>query len=94
MKEFNDLADFGHDEISELLALAERLRTSPEPTALQGKVLSMLFLSPSLRTMASFQAAMTRLGGGVLCDIAGDVHPRPGIAAGHRDGRRGRGARS
>ena len=37
MKEFNDLADFGHDEISELLALAERLRTNPEPTAPAGQ---------------------------------------------------------
>lgn len=83
MKVFNDLADFGHDEISELLALAERLRSNPEPTALQGKVLSLLFLSPSLRTMASFQAAMTRLGGGSFVispemSIHG-LESRPGI---------------
>ena len=60
MKVFNDLADFSHDEIRDLLALADRLHKNPEPTALQGKVLSMLFLSPSLRTMASFQAASPR----------------------------------
>ena len=64
MKAFNDLADFGADEINSLLALAGRLDEHPEPEALRGKVLALLFLSPSLRTLASFQAAMTRLGGG------------------------------
>ncbi len=64
MKAFNDLADFSRDEISALVALAGRLDAHPEPEALKGKVLSLLFLSPSLRTLASFQAAMTRLGGG------------------------------
>lgn len=83
MKAFNDLADFSPDEISELLQLAERLKTQPEPDALRGKVLSMLFLSPSLRTLASFQSAMTRLGGGSFVispemSIHG-LESRPGI---------------
>ncbi len=64
MKAFNDLADFSREEIKDLIALAARLEANPEPEALKGKVLSLLFLSPSLRTLASFQAAMTRLGGG------------------------------
>lgn len=64
MKAFNDLADFSDDEINALIELANRLDTHPEPEALKGKVLSLLFLSPSLRTLASFQAAMVRLGGG------------------------------
>jgi N-acetylornithine carbamoyltransferase len=64
MKAFNDLADFSNAEISDLIALANRLEEFPEPEALKGKVLSLLFLSPSLRTLASFQAAMVRLGGG------------------------------
>ncbi len=64
MKAFNDLADFTIEEIQALVALADRLDSHPEPEALKGKVLSLLFLSPSLRTLASFQAAMTRLGGG------------------------------
>ncbi len=64
MKEFHDLADFQPDEVDALLKLAARLETTPEPQALAGKVLALLFLSPSLRTLASFQAAMTRLGGG------------------------------
>src|SRR5882672_840966 len=66
MRRFNDLADFSNEEIKDLIALAARLDNSPEPRALEGKVLSLLFLSPSLRTLSSFQAAMIRLGGGAF----------------------------
>ena len=66
MRRFNDLADFSNEEIKELIALAARLDKNPEPRALEGKVLSLLFLSPSLRTLSSFQAAMIRLGGGAF----------------------------
>lgn len=83
MKAFNDLADFSRDEIAALLELATRLDRVPEPDALRGRVLSLLFLSPSLRTLASFQAAMTRLGGGSFV-ISPDMsihglETRPGI---------------
>jgi N-acetylornithine carbamoyltransferase len=83
MKAFNDLADFSEDEIATLLTLASRLDRKPEPHALSGKVLALLFLSPSLRTLASFQAAMTRLGGGAFV-ISPDmsihgIETRPGI---------------
>ena len=83
MKAFNDLADFSNEEIAALLELANRLDAHPEPEALRGKVLSLLFLSPSLRTLASFQAAMTRLGGGSFV-ISPDMsihglETRPGI---------------
>jgi N-acetylornithine carbamoyltransferase len=64
LKHFHDLADFRRDEIEALLALASRLQRQPEPRALAGKVLALLFLSPSLRTLSSFQASMVRLGGG------------------------------
>ncbi|HZF30419.1 MAG TPA: N-acetylornithine carbamoyltransferase [Gammaproteobacteria bacterium] len=66
MRHFNDLADFSREEIHNLIALAARLDKHPEPRALEGKVLSLLFLSPSLRTLSSFQAAMIRLGGGAF----------------------------
>ena len=83
MKEFHDLADFQAEEVDALLKLAARLEQHPEPTALQGKVLALLFLSPSLRTLASFQAAMIRLGGGSFVispnmSIHG-LETRPGI---------------
>lgn len=63
MKRFFDLAHFERDEICALLDLAQRLQTHPEPQALAGKILGLLFFNPSLRTLASFQAAMARLGG-------------------------------
>ncbi len=66
MNFFNDLADFSVAEIRELITLARRLDDNPEPRALEGKVLSLLFLSPSLRTLISFQSAMARLGGGTF----------------------------
>jgi N-acetylornithine carbamoyltransferase len=83
MKVFNDLADFSREEIAALLELSNRLDEKPEPEALNGKVLSLLFLSPSLRTLASFQAAMIRLGGGAFVispemSIHG-IETRPGI---------------
>jgi len=83
MKAFNDLADFSNEEIQALIDLAKHLDSNPEPEALKGKVLSLLFLSPSLRTLASFQAAMTRLGGGSFVispemSIHG-IESRPGI---------------
>ena len=64
MREIHKLEDLGAAGIREIVALAARLRERPEPRALEGKVLALLFLNPSLRTQASFQAAMTRLGGG------------------------------
>ena len=83
MKEFHDLADFSLDEIEDLLNLASRLKKSPEPRSLEGKVLALLFMSPSLRTLASFQSAMVRLGGGSFV-ISPDmsihgIETRPGI---------------
>jgi N-acetylornithine carbamoyltransferase len=63
MKRFLDLADFERAEVSALLELARRLERSPEPHALAGKILGLVFFNPSLRTLASFQAGMARLGG-------------------------------
>jgi N-acetylornithine carbamoyltransferase len=63
MERFNDLADLSIEEVRALLKLAGKLEREPQPRALQGKVLGLLFLSPSLRTLTSFQAAMGRLGG-------------------------------
>ena len=63
MKRFMDLADFSREEVQGLLQLAQRLQSHPEPRALAGKILGLVFFNPSLRTLASFQVAMTRLGG-------------------------------
>src|SRR5215467_9920117 len=63
MKRFVDLGDFSGDEVVALLELARRLERQPEPRALAGRILGLLFFNPSLRTLASFQTAMARLGG-------------------------------
>jgi N-acetylornithine carbamoyltransferase len=63
MQRFIDLADVPRPQVLELLELARRLERTPEPEALRGKVLGLLFLNPSLRTLASFQSGMARLGG-------------------------------
>jgi N-acetylornithine carbamoyltransferase len=63
VKRFLDLAELAREDVVDLLALAQRLQEKPEPRALAGKVLGLLFLNPSLRTLASFQAGMMRLGG-------------------------------
>lgn len=62
MKRFLSLADLSREEVVELLALADRLEKHPD-RSLAGKVLGLLFFNPSLRTLASFQAGMSRLGG-------------------------------
>ncbi len=63
MNRFLDLADLSREEVVDLLALAQRLQEHPEPTALAGRILGLLFMNPSLRTLASMQAGMARLGG-------------------------------
>jgi N-acetylornithine carbamoyltransferase len=63
MKRFLDLADFSREQIVDLLALAQSLQDKPDHRALIGKVLGLVFFNPSLRTLASFQAGMARLGG-------------------------------
>jgi N-acetylornithine carbamoyltransferase len=63
MRRFLDLAEQSREGVQELLALARRLEREPEPHALAGKILGLLFMNPSLRTLASCQAAMARLGG-------------------------------
>ncbi|HXY75786.1 MAG TPA: N-acetylornithine carbamoyltransferase [Steroidobacteraceae bacterium] len=71
MKRFLDLGDFSREELLALLELARRLEREPDPRALAGKILGLLFFNPSLRTLASFQAAMARLGGSSIVIHAG-----------------------
>jgi N-acetylornithine carbamoyltransferase len=63
MQRFLDLADLSRDQVVDLIELARRLQARPEPQALAGKILGLLFMNPSLRTLSSFQAGMMRLGG-------------------------------
>ena len=63
MNRFLDLADFSRAEVLDLLGLAQSLQDHPQPHALAGKILGLVFFNPSLRTLASFQVAMSKLGG-------------------------------
>ena len=84
MKRFLDLADFTREDITDLLALAKRLSDRPEPQALAGRILGLLFFNNSLRTLASMQAGMLRLGGNsfVITPGAGtyQIETRVGVA--------------
>jgi N-acetylornithine carbamoyltransferase len=73
VKRFLDLNELTREQVLSLLELARRLERCPEPRALAGKLLGLLFFNPSLRTLASMQAAMTRLGGSSLV-----IHPGQG----------------
>jgi N-acetylornithine carbamoyltransferase len=73
VKRFVSLSELKRAEVLSLLELSRRLQRSPEPQALAGKILGLLMFNPSLRTLASFQAAMARLGGSSFV-----IHPGQG----------------
>ena len=80
---FVDLADFSREEVVDLLALASRLEARPDARALAGRILGLLFFNPSLRTLASFQVAMKKLGGDSFVITPGQgtwqLETRPGV---------------
>jgi N-acetylornithine carbamoyltransferase len=63
LKRFLSLGGMAPAAVAELVALATDLERRPRPDALRGKVLGLVFFNPSLRTLASFQSGMARLGG-------------------------------
>src|SRR5437763_12717880 len=78
MTHFLSLWDLEEDQLTELLQEAIRLKEAHQrgerPPLLAGRVLGLVFEKPSLRTRASFEAAMAQLGGTSLflsnCDGA------------------------
>jgi ornithine carbamoyltransferase len=67
MRHFLSLIDLTAEELTHLLEEAARLKADSQrrirPSLLAGRVLGMIFEKPSLRTRASFEAAMAHLGG-------------------------------
>jgi ornithine carbamoyltransferase len=67
MRNFLSLFELSADELKALLVEAVRLKAAmrhgKRPALLAGRVLGMVFEKPSLRTRASFEAAMGQLGG-------------------------------
>jgi ornithine carbamoyltransferase len=76
MRHFLNLIDLSVEELTHLLDEAARLKSDAErgirPPLLEGRVLGMVFEKPSLRTRASFEAAMAHLGGTTIFLSASD----------------------
>ncbi|MCH7643975.1 MAG: N-acetylornithine carbamoyltransferase [Myxococcales bacterium] len=85
MRHWLNLLEYEPRELAQLVALARRIKAGDDAeasAALRGKILTMLFFNPSLRTRTSFEAAMLRFGGHAIClNVGGDTWPLE-----HRDG--------
>lgn len=62
-RDFLAVEDWSPDEVRDLLALAARVKRGEVRGGLEGRLMAMVLLDPSLRTRASFEAAMFRHGG-------------------------------
>ena len=69
MKHLIDIKDLSVEEINDLIKVAKDIIKSPDKYShkCDGKILATLFFEPSTRTRLSFESAMLRLGGNVLC---------------------------
>ena len=63
MERFLDLDDLEDERLEAVLARARDLERDPLSAALAGRVVALLFMNPSLRTLASMQAGVAQLGG-------------------------------
>jgi ornithine carbamoyltransferase len=76
MRHFLSLIDLTPEQLTHLLDEAARLKADAQrgirPPLLAGRVLGMIFEKPSLRTRASFEAAMAHLGGASIFLSASD----------------------
>jgi len=65
-RDFTSILDVSPAELSHLLDLALGMKRDGPSEVLRGQTLALIFEKPSLRTRASFEMAMRRLGGGAL----------------------------
>ena len=82
MRRFLDLTDLPADRREAVLALAADLERAPARDVLSGRVVGLVFLNPSLRTLASMQAGVAQLGGSSVVITPGQSSWR----LEHRDG--------
>jgi ornithine carbamoyltransferase len=70
MKHFDSMVRLSPADVSEVLKLAvdikDRIRQGERPRLLGGRVMTLVFEKPSLRTRVSFEAAVAQLGGSSL----------------------------
>ena len=63
MKRFLDLSDLSDEQLEDVLDRARELEAHPRSDALAGRVVGLVFMNPSLRTLASMEAGVAQLGG-------------------------------
>ncbi|HEY3354745.1 MAG TPA: N-acetylornithine carbamoyltransferase [Polyangia bacterium] len=63
MNRFLDLTDLADARLEAVLANARALEQRPISDVLRGRTVGLVFLNPSLRTLASMEAGITQLGG-------------------------------
>lgn len=77
MKHFDTLNHVGAQDLRDILALAgelkNRWRQGERPRLLGGRVMTLVFEKPSLRTRVSFEAAAAQLGGSSLFLTSADA---------------------
>ena len=77
MRHLRNLYDLSSDDVGAILDRSFELKTAhrngDRPDVLRGRMLSLLFEKPSLRTRVSFEAAMTHLGGGSVFQSTKDA---------------------
>ncbi len=74
MKHFTHIADLGVAGVAQVLDEAQAWKRQGPGAHLAGKLLGMVFFNPSLRTRASFEAAMIRGGGNaIVLDVGNGV---------------------
>jgi len=73
-KDFISIHDLSRYEFNEIMDLTEKIKRSPSDfrKALKGKVLTMIFQKPSLRTRLTFEVGMLQLGGHAVYLSPGD----------------------
>ncbi|MDX1569189.1 MAG: N-acetylornithine carbamoyltransferase [Xanthomonadales bacterium] len=62
MRHFITTQDWSTDELDALIGLAREIKSDSIGPLLQGRIIALLFLNPSLRTRASFQVGTAQLG--------------------------------
>jgi ornithine carbamoyltransferase len=73
-KDFISIHDLSRYEFNEIMDLTEKIKGSPSDfrKTLKGKVLTMIFQKPSLRTRMTFEVGMLQLGGHAVYLSPGD----------------------
>jgi ornithine carbamoyltransferase len=67
------VGDLDAQELATILDTASALKRTPCGPILKGKVLSLVFEKPSLRTRVSFEVGMLRLGGHTIYQSPGEI---------------------